>query len=389
MASNSSSSQNTRIFAPYAILRQDTSRLAISITTGQGYSIVSGITLGDVVRFNPLYASGGLTGQYVKSQADSDENSEVLGIVESISSNYYTIVTHGSVTYPSARLSGLCGGAGGVDILFLDSGISGGLTGNVVDDGTTEVIVKPVLQLAPHGVYNGVVVNYIGYRIGTTSPGGGKNLLAPAGADNLIAAGVIQYASTDAPLSTNWIDVSSSVLLNKNDYSELYGIYGTSNGSYNEIITTSTTPSSGLVGKLAYQIVGSVQVNQGTVIAVDSANKQITISKKSDISLMNTGQVYFANVTGGSITTLTITVTDVLEFTVSAIDFPPTITQGNLSLIPYINSSGVSPNINIPTNLLVTNLTITGTCAVGEITNLETKIQSLETQIDILNARLL
>ena len=388
MASNSSSSQNTRIFAPYAILRQDTSRLAISITTGQGYSIVSGITLGDVVRFNPLYASGGLTGQYVKSQADSDENSEVLGIVESISSNYYTIVTHGSVTYPSARLSGLCGGAGGVDILFLDSGISGGLTGNVVDDGGTEVIVKPVLQLAPHGVYNGVVVNYIGYRIGTTIPGG-KSLLAPAGADNLIAAGVIQYASTDAPLSTNWIDVSSSVLLNKNDYSELYDIYGTSNGLYNEIITTSTTPSSGLVGKLAYQIVGSVQVNQGTVIAVDSANKQITISKKSDISLMNTGQVYFANVSGGSITTLTITATDVLQFTVSAIDFPPTITQGNLSLIPYINSSGVSPNINIPTNLLVTNLTITGTCAVGEITNLETKIQSLETQIDILNARLL
>ena len=388
MASNSSSSQNTRIFAPYAILRQDTSRLAISITTGQGYSIVSGITLGDVVRFNPLYASGGLTGQYVKSQADSDENSEVLGIVESISSNYYTIVTHGSVTYPSARLSGLCGGAGGVDILFLDSGISGGLTGNVVDDGGTEVIVKPVLQLAPHGVYNGVVVNYIGYKIGTTIPGG-KSLLAPAGADNLIAAGVIQYASTDAPLSTNWIDVSSSVLLNKNDYSELYDIYGTSNGSYNEIITTSTTPSSGLVGKLAYQIVGSVQVNQGTVIAVDSANKQITISKKSDISLMNTGQVYFANVSGGSITTLTITATDVLQFTVSAIDFPPTITQGNLSLIPYINSSGVSPNINIPTNLLVTNLTITGTCVVGAITNLETKIQSLETQIDILNARLL
>jgi len=388
MASNSSSSQNTRIFAPYAILRQDTSRLAISITTGQGYSIVSGITLGDVVRFDPLYASGGLTGQYVKSQADSDENSEVLGIVESISSNYYTIVTHGSVTYPSARLSGLCGGAGGVDILFLDSGISGGLTGNVIDDGS-EVIVKPVLQLAPHGVYNGVVVNYIGYRIGTTIPGGGKSLLAPAGADNLIAAGVIQYASADAPLSTNWINVSSSVLLNKNDYSELYNIYGTSNGSYNEIITTSTTPSSGLVGKLAYQIVGSVQVNQGTVIAVDSANKQITISKKSDISLMNTGQVYFANVTGGSITTLTITLTDVLQFTVSAIDFPPTITQGNLSLIPYINSSGVSPNINIPTNLLVTNLTITGTCVVGAISNLETKIQSLETQIDILNARLL
>lgn len=387
MASNSSSSQNTRIFAPYAILRQDTSRLAISITTGQGYSIVSGITLGDVVRYNPLYASGGLTGQYVKSQANTDENSEVLGIVESISGNYYTIVTHGSVIYPSARLSGLCGGAGGVDILFLNSGISGGLTGNVIDDGT-EVIVKPVLQLAPHGAYNGVVVNYIGYKIGSTIPGA-KSLLAPAGADNLIAAGVIQYASADAPLSTNWIDVSSSVLLNKNDYSELYGIYGTSNGLYNEIITTSTTPSSGLVGKLAYQIVASVQVNQGTVIAVDSANKQITISKKSDISLMNTGQVYFANVSGGSITTLTITATDVLQFTVSAIDFPPTITQGNLSLIPYINSSGVSPNINIPTNLLVTNLTITGTCAVGEITNLETKIQSLETQIDILNARLL
>jgi len=393
MPSNSSSSQNTRIFAPYAILTQDTSRLAIKISTGQGYSIVSGITAGDVVRFNPLFASGGLTGQYVKSQADTNINSEVLGVVESVSGNNYTIVTHGSILYPSNRLVGVCGGAGGVDVLFLDAGISGGLTGTVLGSATG-TIVKPVIQLAPHGFfYNGVVVNYIGYKTGTdTAPestgiiGSGGNTRTDMGT---LDAGAIQYFSPQAELSSNWLDISSSVLISKTSYPELFAIYQTNNGPYTELLTVSSTPSTLLVNKTAYQIVNGIRSNVGIVTAVNATNKQITITKTAN-SLMNIpGDIVFSNVSGGTITTLTGTATEVSQFSISAIDSVVKPTQGMDELVPYINVSSIKPTLNIPANVYFDTLTVGGTCAVGAITNLENKISSLQSQIDTLNNRLL
>lgn len=393
MPPNSSSSQNTRIFAPYAILTQDTSRLAIKISTGQGYSIVSGITAGDVIRFNPLFASGGLTGQYVKSQADTNTNSEVLGVVESVSGNNYTVVTHGSILYPSARLVGLCGGAGGVDVLFLDAGISGGLTGTVLNT-TSGTIVKPVIQLAPHGFfYNGVVVNYIGYKTGTDTAVEGGNFTS-SGENNrtdlgTLDAGAIQYFSPQVELSSNWLDISSSVLISKTLYPELFAIYQTNNGPYTELLTVSSTPSTLLVNKTAYQIVNGIRANVGIVTAVNATNKQITITKTAN-SLMNIpGDIVFSNVSGGTITTLTGTATEVSEFSISAIDSVVKPTQGMDELVPYINVSSIKPTLNIPANVYFDTLTVGGTCAVGAITNLENKISSLQSQIDTLNNRLL
>ena len=392
MPPNSSSSQNTRIFAPYAILTQDTSRLAIKISTGQGYSIVSGITAGDVIRFNPLFASGGLTGQYVKSQADTNTNSEVLGVVESVSGNNYTVVTHGSILYPSARLVGVCAGAGGVDVLFLDAGISGGLTGTVVTS-TTGAIVKPVIQLAPHGFfYNGVVVNYIGYKSGS-DPSGASPTFTSSGENTrtdlgTLDAGAIQYFSPQAELSSNWLDISSSVLISKTLYPELFAIYQTNNGPYTEVLTVSSSPSILLVNKTAYQLVNGIRANVGTVTAVDSTNKQITITKTAN-SLMNIpGDIIFANVSGGTITTLRGTATEVSKFSISAIDSVIKPMQGTDELVPYINVSSIKPTLNIPANVYFNTLTVGGTCAIGAITNLENKISSLQSQIDTINNRL-
>ena len=393
MPSNSSSSQNTRIFAPYAILTQDTSRLAIKISTGQGYSIVSGITAGDVIRYNPLYASGGLTGQYVKSQADTNTNSEVLGVVESVSGNNYTVVTHGSILYPSARLVGLCGGAGGVDVLFLDAGISGGLTGTVLTT-TSGTIVKPVIQLAPHGFfYNGVVVNYIGYKTGTdTAPVPGGNFTSTGGNTRTdlgtLDAGAIQYFSPQAELSSNWLDISSSVLISKTLYPELFAIYQTNNGPYTELLTVSSTPSTLLVNKTAYQVVNGIRANVGTVTAVDSTNKQITITKTANDLMNIPGDIIFANVSGGTITTLRGTATEVSKFSISAIDSVIKPMQGTDELVPYINVSSIKPTLNIPANVYFNTLTVGGTCAIGAITNLENKISSLQSQIDTINNRL-
>ena len=390
MPSNSSTSQNTRIFAPYAILKQDTSRLEIRVKTGQGYSIASGITFGDVVRFNPQYASGGLTGQYTKAQADTDENAEVIGVVENITTDYYTIVTHGSILYPTSRLTGLCGGAGGVDILFLDSGISGGLTGIVAGVAGFSTIVKPVIQIAPHGNYNGIVVNYIGYKLGADVVGG--SALLAGGSDGLgedlsLPVGSVQFFSENAPLSSNWLDISSSVLIEKAKYLDLFNIYGTTNGQYKEKITTTTTPSILLNGRTAYQTMNGIQVNVGTVIEVNATYNTITIIKNSGISLMNLGTVYFAKVSNSSVVSLSINATSVLEFTVPKIQYPLGLTQGNTTLVPYINTIPIKNTTTVPPDITLNTLVVGGTLSLGDISNLEDTINSIQTQLNILNNR--
>ncbi len=93
------SSQNTRVFAPHVILQQDTTRLAITLTTGQGYTLASGLTAGDVIRYDPTNK------QYLKAQADTEENAEVVGVIESGKTAPYTVVIAGSIAYPSERLT--------------------------------------------------------------------------------------------------------------------------------------------------------------------------------------------------------------------------------------------------------------------------------------------
>ncbi|NCX77018.1 MAG: ACT domain-containing protein, partial [Actinobacteria bacterium] len=53
--------------------------------------------------------------------------------------------------------------SGGYDVLFLDSSVIGGLTATAPSRG----IAKVVAQVAPHGDFNAIVVNYIGYEVGT------------------------------------------------------------------------------------------------------------------------------------------------------------------------------------------------------------------------------
>jgi hypothetical protein len=101
------------------------------------------------------------------------------------------------------------------------------------------------------------------------------------------------------------------------------------------------------------------------------------------------GDIVFSNVSGGTITTLTGTATEVSEFSISAIDSVVKPTQGTDELVPYINVSSIKPTLNIPANVYFDTLTVGGTCAVGAITNLENKISSLQSQIDTLNNRLL
>jgi len=386
MASNSSSSLNTRIFAPYVILSQNTSRLLIKISTGQGYSIVSGITLGDVIRFDPTFSSGGLTGQYVKSQANTDANAEVLGVVESIENNSYTVVTHGSILYPNNRLVGLCGANGGLDVLFLSPGISGGLTGTA-EVGSVASIVKPVIQIAPHGFYyNAVVVNYLGFKVGG-SAGGQQALLGSN--ENGRSVGEIIWASEDAVLEENWINLSEDVLLEKDNYPELFSIYKTDNGPWQEQLTFSSTPNVYLQNKNTYQINDSgFKVNFGTVTEINNIEKSIIITRTTpNTTTVSLDKQYVNNVVNGAITDLNFVSKKVYKFTIPAVKSDINPKQNDVVLVPYINSRAKPFILNFSTNPVFDNLTIGQTLSVGSITNVENKILAMQYQIDQLNSR--
>ena len=387
MPSNSSSSLNTRIFAPYVILSQNTSRLLIKISTGQGYSIVSGITLGDVIRFDPTFNSGGLTGQYVKSQANTDANAEVLGVVESYSSGSYNIVIHGSVSYPTSRLIGLCGGNGGVDILFLSAGISGGLTG-IAEEGATETIVKPVIQLAPHGsIYNGVVVNYIGFKI--NGSGGSRDALLGE-SQNGNDVGEIVWTSDQNTLNSNWINLKDDVLLETDDYQELFNIYGIDNGPWVERLTFNFNPHFSLLNKNTYQINNSgFRVNSGNIINVSENFIDVEQNTPNITENILNSKQYVSTIINGSLINLDVVSRKIYKFTVPAIESNITLSQNNINLVPYINSTSKPTIVRLPPNIKFDTLTVGGTFSLGAITNLENKITAMQSQIDQLNSRII
>lgn len=131
---------------------------------------VLGITAGDVIRWD--VPTGGWTG----SKANTPENAEVFGIIESYNSTTekFNVVMSGSISLSGSNFATIptdpTGGGGGNDIYFL-SGMTAGKLQNLAPDNVDHII-KPVYQVAPHGSYSGTVVNYSGYRLGGEVQGG-------------------------------------------------------------------------------------------------------------------------------------------------------------------------------------------------------------------------
>lgn len=362
----SSTNQNTRLFAPHVILKQDTNRLVLELKTGEGYSLPT-FTAGDVIRYNPL------TNSYLLSQADTESNAEVVGVVETASATSATVVVSGSINYPSSRLSAILdGGAGGKDVLFLDNTVAGGLTGTInLDDGTVK-IVKPVLQLAPHSGYNSIVVNYIGYKTGSAASSDGDSftsgvIFGPRGLD------------TDT-----WLNLENDVLLDVGDYSEIYTTYGTSGGPWRETVTVSSgTVNSSFVGQPIYQLTsGGSKQNTGNVVSVNTLNKTITVEKSANSDVMDTTlPVYVGGVP------LVISTTEISQFTVPKIQTNENIVQDGEPLVPYLKLYN-SLSLNIPSELSINTLTVANNLSVGNIPDLEAKITILQNQINQLNNRI-
>lgn len=366
MPNPSSTSQNTRLFAPHVILRQDTTRLALDLKVGQGYTLPA-FTAGDVIRYNPGEAS------YELSQADTEINAEVVGVVESATASTATVVVSGSIQYPAARLNSILdGGAGDKDILFLDEAVAGGLTGTV-DLSSGVKIVKPVLQVAPHGQYNAIVQNYIGYKTGSAAEG---DMPAPR-----IASVVFGKEGLDSDV---WLNASTDQLLSATEYPELYETYGTSGGNYRETLTISSgVLSSGYVGKQAYQTTsGGAKVRTGTVTAVNTVLNTIEIEKSSSVQMMETGSTIY--ILGGN--PVIASATGVSYFTVPKIQSTE-ITQSGEALVPYIKLYEPA-SVKIPSEITVNTLAATTSISVGAIPDLEAKINTLQNQINLLNNRI-
>ncbi len=149
-----------------------------------------GITAGDAIRYNAVeyhVTSNPSGGKYVKAKADAAENSEVVGIVETIEGqnrdgtstedSLVYVVLSGQISFPSDKLVSathifdfenddtyISGASGGNDIYFL-SEVTAGVIQNLAPT-TPTTIAKPILQQAADGDYNAHVVNYIGYQVG-------------------------------------------------------------------------------------------------------------------------------------------------------------------------------------------------------------------------------
>jgi len=120
------------------------------------FSVANSFAVGDVVRYDIPSSS------YVKAQADTATNAEVVGVVEEATAGQFTVVYSGEIDLTSvSALSGFNG-----PVLFLSNSVAGGLTAN--PPSAIGAVVKPlVVRNAATNQY--VVTNFLGTQIGGSS----------------------------------------------------------------------------------------------------------------------------------------------------------------------------------------------------------------------------
>ena len=359
--SRSSSNQNTRLFSPTVVLSQETQSIYLTLRSGEGYTLQAGLAAGDAIRYDP--------GQklYLKSQADSEVNAEVVGVIETDAGGVYKVVVAGSIAYPQARLNLIKdenGTTADIDVLFLDVDTAGGLTGTInIPSGENTAIVKPIIQIAPHSTYNGIVVNYIGYKIGNG-----------AAVESATPVGNVVYASENANPGNYYARIDQGITLPSQEYTDLYNIYGTDYGTHQVVLVvdSSTGISSTLIGK-SVQLYNNGLSTIGTVVSINSTAKTITINRTSDSAeIQNNSIIYCNNIKW-----------ELISWSVSSFTIPPvnnTITQGGLKLVPYIALKNLV-SVNIPTTINLDSVVINDNLELGSITDVEQAIIQIQTDI--------
>jgi hypothetical protein len=214
-----------------------------------------GVTAGDVIRYSVPDE------KYVKSKADELANSEVVGIVESKSGDSLNVVIYGSILLPATSIeattpsSDTTTGGGGNDIYFLSSTTAGKVR-VTAPTGQTDII-KPIYQVSPHGLgaYTGIVMNYIGYKIGGDVQAylqGGFD--GGVGTISTVISGALNGTNTQLP--TFYVDASISHVLPISEYPAFWNRYVKSFG-YQDILLTDIVANASYIGQRITPLGGS------------------------------------------------------------------------------------------------------------------------------------
>jgi hypothetical protein len=338
---------------------------------------VSGLTAGTVIRYD-VPTSG-----WTASKADNAANSEVFGVIESYDSTIakYQAVIYGSINISTSLLAdmGSGGGSGGNDIYFL-SGVTAGKLQNLAPTDLTN-IVKPVYQVAPHGSYSGVVINYLGYRIG-------GDIEASIIDEDL---GNLQIVIGDNQFTEGYVDCSISHELPISDYPEFYQKYGTQYGYVEKIVVTES-----IIG-------GSIQIGMkatqptsgyvGTIVNINSANKILYLYRAPNTTLASTARSLIVATSNTTSQTFTISSTEIYAvqspvitlsqpLNISGKDGTNVVTQ-KVNVAIKVKPQGIK--INVPSAVTVTSLTassialgITWADVGTTLTSYDTRLRALE-----------
>lgn len=352
------------------------------------YTIESGITAGDVIRYDVTDDSNK---QYKRSLADGPENAEVVGVVESIDDDSLNVVIFGQINFPgeftNATPAGTPEGAsGGNDIYFLSPTVAGGIQ-NIAPFEQTQV-VKPVLQKMDAGANNAVVLNYIGYSIG-------GEIAATSSTDEFI--GTIQtIVEEDGPetIPPNYIVVSGgSQSLKVSEYPDAYTYFGKRFGYVEEVTLSGLNVTQSLVAQSAKQKDGRSDTYTGRIISVDTSANTITVNRTSSQTQADTSLEM--TIDGN---TYTVASTEVKEFTVPRI-VPTTqyrfdvdgsqVEVNTKTILKVKNIQGVT----IPTKLSVTDLEVTNklttnTASADTLDDINATVNSINTELTSVKTKL-
>jgi hypothetical protein len=340
---------------------------------------VSGLTDGNVIRYD-ITSSG-----YTAAKADSAPNSEVFGVIESIdtSTNKFNVVLYGSINISSSKLAdmGSGGGSGGNDIYFL-SGTTAGTLQNLAPT-SIDNIIKPVYQAAPHGSYSGIVMNYLGYRIG----GEVEAALEDTELGNL------QIVLGNDTFTNGYVDAKYSYALPITDYPEFYAKYGTQYGYIEKIVVT-TTPSGAITSGMQVTQIGSSYA--GTVASVDFSNKIIYVAREPGTDLASTSKTLIIRT--GSSTTVSFTISSNSIYSVYTpivkLTQPLEVSGNNgTNVVTQVVNVGVKVKpqgikVSIPNTITGSTITATTFLVGTGASNVESTLNNILTRLAVCESRL-
>jgi hypothetical protein len=357
-----------------------------------------GVTAGDAIRYDNDINSTSYQ-KYVKAQANTPANCEVIGIVESVTpvnpsdptTGVVTVIIQGQINYPATKLvnathidaeAGLLGAAGGQDVYFLSAATAGVLQ-NLAPIEPTQVI-KPIYQVAPDSPWTGQVVNYIGYQAGGSITGEDTHS-TPSGSIidvvDWMGSGLdgTDTGPNESPVSAGWRKLDGSTLNLLASKGETYG------HTYNIIknycqtttkITCENTPSTSLVGKQCFvrdngrkvlfnaRVVDSSVANKTITVKWDSTNSKLLdqyLVPDAILEVTNGARFKIAGVEKTSCTIPVASSTTSLKIRVDNKDH--LVTKDIWMYLPQDNSPGDDTSrqnfvVQIPSNVTIKEATI-------------------------------